>query len=103
MVSVTSKATAERSAIHVGVIGFGLYTDLQSPFFGSGFQSTSDLHTDVGLFVVTDASGSQGTTFTVSGASPSAVPEIAPNSLGSVLALVLGFLGLLERRRLKAA
>ena len=35
--------------------------------------------------------------------SPSAVPEIDPNSLGSVLALVLGSLGLLERRRLKAA
>jgi formylglycine-generating enzyme required for sulfatase activity len=35
-------------------------------------------------------------------ASPS-VPEIDPNSLGSVLALVLGSLGLLERRRLKAA
>ena len=33
--------------------------------------------------------------------SPSAVPEIDPNSLGSVLALVLGSLGLLERRRLK--
>jgi formylglycine-generating enzyme len=32
--------------------------------------------------------------------SPSAVPEIDPNSLGSVLALVLGSLGLLERRRL---
>ena len=34
---------------------------------------------------------------------PSFVPEIDPNSLGSVLALVLGSLGLLERRRLKAA
>lgn len=33
----------------------------------------------------------------------SAVPEIDPKSLGSVLALVLGSLGLLERRRLKAA
>jgi sulfatase modifying factor 1 len=30
---------------------------------------------------------------------PSAVPEIAPNSLGSVLALVLGSLAMLERRR----
>jgi formylglycine-generating enzyme required for sulfatase activity len=35
--------------------------------------------------------------------SPSSVPEIDPNSLGSVMALVLGSLGLLERRRLKAA
>jgi hypothetical protein len=34
---------------------------------------------------------------------PSSVPEIDPNSLGSVLALVLGSLGLLDRRRLKAA
>ena len=34
---------------------------------------------------------------------PSSVPEIDPSSLGSVLALVLGSLGLLERRRLKAA
>ena len=33
----------------------------------------------------------------------SSVPEIDPNSLGSVLALVLGSLGLLERRRLDAA
>ena len=33
--------------------------------------------------------------------SPSSVPEIDPNSLGSVLALVLGSLGLLERRRLR--
>jgi formylglycine-generating enzyme len=32
-----------------------------------------------------------------------AVPEIDPNSLGSVLALVLGSLGLVERRRLKMA
>jgi len=34
---------------------------------------------------------------------PSSVPEIDPNSIGSVLALVLGSLGLLERRRLQAA
>jgi hypothetical protein len=30
------------------------------------------------------------------------VPEIDPNSMGSVLALVTGALGLFERRRLKA-
>jgi hypothetical protein len=35
--------------------------------------------------------------------SPATVPEFNPNRLGSVLALVLGSLGLLERRRLKAA
>jgi hypothetical protein len=48
--------------------------------------------------------GNYYTTFRL--ASPlgaSSVPEIDPNSLGSVLALVLGSLGLLERRRLKAA
>jgi hypothetical protein len=38
---------------------------------------------------------------TVTGATT--VPEIDPNSIGSVLALVVGALGLLERRRLKAA
>ena len=34
---------------------------------------------------------------------PSSVPEIDPNSIGSVLALIVGSLGLLERRRLKAS
>jgi formylglycine-generating enzyme required for sulfatase activity len=34
---------------------------------------------------------------------PSGVPEIDPAGLGSVLALVTGALGLLERRRVKAA
>ena len=86
-----------------GVAGFGLYTDLQSPFSGSGEQFTSSgFNTNVGLFDVSEFTD-QGATFTVSGGSPSAVPEIDPNSLGSVLALVLGSLGLLERRRLKAA
>jgi len=80
-----------------------LYTDLQSPFSGFGDQNVSTgFNTNVGLFVMTDSTD-QGATFTVSGGSPSAVPEIDPNSLGSVLALVLGSLGLLERRRLKAA
>jgi glucose dehydrogenase len=37
------------------------------------------------------------------GSVQAAVPEIDPNSVGSVLALVLGSLGLLERRRLKVA
>ena len=44
----------------------------------------------------------QGSSLAIS-YSPSSVPEIDPNSLGSVLALVAGSLGLLERRRLKAA
>jgi hypothetical protein len=87
-----------------GVFGFELFTDLQSPFSGIGIQAATptDLSTNVGLFVVSN-SIDQSSTFTVSGGSPSAVPEIDPNSLGSVLALVLGSLGLLERRRLKAA
>jgi hypothetical protein len=34
---------------------------------------------------------------------PGAVPEIDPAGIGSVLALVTGALGLLERRRLKTA
>ena len=40
--------------------------------------------------------------FTVQPA-PTAVPEIDPTGMGSVLALVSGALGLLERRRLKVA
>jgi formylglycine-generating enzyme required for sulfatase activity len=49
--------------------------------------------------------GSNSIGFRLAGpeSSPSSVPEIDPSSLGSVLALVLGSLGLLERRRLKAA
>jgi hypothetical protein len=82
----------------LGAVGSGLYIDLQSPFFASGDQSRAgDLNTNVGLFIMTGYSN-QGATFTVSG-----VPEIDPNSIGSVLTLVLGSLGLLERRRLKAA
>jgi hypothetical protein len=78
-----------------------LYTDLQSPFSGFGDQNVSTgFNTDAGLFEVTADTEQGATSFTVSGGSPSAVPEIDPNSLGSVLALVLGSLGLLERRRL---
>ena len=84
---------------HLSVAGAGLYTDLQSLFFGSGAQVVRGLYTNVGLFLKSDATD-QGAAFTVSGGSPSAVPEIDPNSLGSVLALLLGSLGLLERRRL---
>jgi hypothetical protein len=85
------------------VAGVELYINLQSPFSGSGVQFlASGFNTDAGLFDVTGEEN-QGATFTVSGGSPSPVPEIDPNSLGSVLALVLGSLGLLERRRLKAA
>jgi hypothetical protein len=84
----------------LGVFGIGLYTDLQSLFFASGqISKAGDLNTNVGLFQVVGDSD-EGSSFTVSGASPSSVPEIDPNSLGSVLTLVLGSLGLLERCRL---
>ena len=84
-----------------GVAGFGLYTDLQSPFSGSGGQLASDFNTNVGLFVVSEATD-QGATFTVSGASPSPVPEIDPASFGSAFALLIGSLGLVERRARRA-
>jgi hypothetical protein len=93
------------SVFGMGVEGSGLYFDLQSPFSGTGAQNggiDGTYYTDIGLLNIT-SHNSQVATFTVSGGSPSAVPEIDPNSLGSVLALVLGSLGLLERRRLKAA
>ena len=87
----------------LGLRGLGLYIDLQSSFSASGEQAIAgSFNTDLGLFEVTGQTD-QASTFTVSGGSPSSVPEIDPNSLGSVLALVLGSLGLLERRRLKAA
>jgi len=44
-----------------------------------------------------------GISETLTFASPSSVPEIDPAGMGSVLALVTSALGLLERRRLKAA
>jgi len=83
------------------VAGIGFYINLQSPFSGSGVQFlASGFNTDAGLFDVTGEEN-QGATFTISGGSPSAVPEIDPNSIGSVLALVMGSLGLLERRRVR--
>jgi formylglycine-generating enzyme required for sulfatase activity len=54
-----------------------------------------------GLFDPSDEKSFLG--FRLASPVASSVPEIDPNSLGSVLALVLGSLGLLERRRLKAA
>jgi sulfatase modifying factor 1 len=68
---------------------------LTNPLFLSSSYSLSldpsGEYSDVGFRLASPAS------------SPSSVPEIDPNSLGSVLALVMGSLGLLERRRLKAA
>jgi len=91
------------ASAHLSVAGAGLYTDLQSPLSGSGEQrAQGSFNTNIGLFDVIQPTN-QDATFTVSGGSPSSVPEIDTNSVGSVLALVLGSLGLLERRRLKAA
>jgi len=66
-----------------------------NPFFLSSSSSVlvdpSGEVNDIGFRLASPVSG------------PAAVPEIDPNGLGSVLALVLGSLGLLERRRLKEA
>jgi hypothetical protein len=81
--------------------------DIGDPFYmTSAGQATG--YTDAAWI---DSGGSNGDypralygiSETLTVAAPSSVPEIDPNSLGSVLALVLGALGLLERRRLKAA
>jgi len=67
--------------------------DLSAFYLSSSVRLTydpSDEFSDNGFRLASPVSG------------PSGVPEIDPNSLGSVLALVLGSLGLLERRRLKA-
>ena len=76
-----------------GVMGGDWKTDysyvLSSGLYGT--RTPSDEESFLGFRLASPAS------------SPSAVPEIDPNSLGSVLALVVGSLGLLERRRLKAA
>jgi hypothetical protein len=65
----------------------------------SGFFSMSSwtYSTTAGDLVITGQSD-QGATFT---SSASAVPEIDPAGMGSILALVTGALGLLERRRVK--
>ena len=64
-----------------------------NPFYlsssGSFSDAPSDEYGDIGFRLASPVSG------------PSAVPEIDPNGLGSVLAFVAGALGLLERRRLK--
>jgi hypothetical protein len=67
-------------------------------------NATASFNTDQGTLSLGPSFSNITGSFTIASApDPSAVPEIDPNSLGSVLALVLGSLGLLERRRLKAA
>ncbi len=92
---ITFTSVNNSSAVRVGgnysSAGFGvtntqaLYGNIANPTYGSSTNGTYNMEIQVAL------------------PEPSAVPEIDPNSLGSVLALVLGSLGLLERRRLKAA
>ena len=88
----------------MGAVGTGLYITLQSLFSGSGFQNSGidgTYYTDIGPMVIS-AHTDQAATFTVSGASPSPVPEIDPASFGSAFALLIGSLGLVERRARRA-
>jgi hypothetical protein len=64
---------------------------------GTDFTSLGSGQWAYGSLTLTEVWTSTTMSLTVTGATT--VPEIDPNSLGSVLALVLGSLGLLERRR----
>jgi hypothetical protein len=105
---------ATDSALYVPVVGtlqifkadFSQSLNWLNDYFGNTFYSAA---LNVAPYTVFWNSDSYPTT-EVNGwrigdvqVAPSPVPEIDPNSLGSVLALVLGSLGLLERRRLTAA
>ena len=70
---------------------------------GGDWNASSSVSLSSSSRFANDPSYDYGGVFGFRLASPTPVPEIDPNSLGSVLALVLGSLGLLERRRLKAA
>ena len=86
------------SSFGMGAAGTGLYITLQSPFSGSGFQNdgiSGTYSTDIGPMVIS-AHTDQAATFTVS--APSSVPEIDPATFGSAFALLIGSLGLVERR-----
>jgi len=81
----------DRDGFGVGVRG-GEW-DLDSSYLSSSFVGS-----------VNPSTPWMGIGFRLAGpaGSPAAVPEIDPAGMGSVLALVTGALGLLERRRLKA-
>lgn len=81
-----------------GLIGFNDLQTAGNVSGDSGFD-TQSYDTSVGTLVISTDSRAPGT-YT---AASSAVPEIDPAGMGSVLALVTGALGLLERRRVKAA
>ena len=72
---------------------------------GSGVFAVDIANLNTGLFAFSNYGGSQ-VGGQINGLLPITmivVPEIDPNGMGSVLALVAGVLGLIERRRLKAA
>jgi hypothetical protein len=82
-------------------IGGGLDNDISAYFandFTGGGPSMSFWQQQDLTFPLTTTDG-----WVIGTVSPSAVPEIDPAGIGSVLALVTGALGLLERRRLKTA
>jgi hypothetical protein len=89
------------SSVGMGVAGAGLYTTLQSPFFGSGTQNngiSGSYFTDIGLMVIS-SNTDQAATFTIVASS---VPEIDPATGGSALSLVAGVLAMIEQRRRRA-
>ena len=66
------------------------------------FFSVSALTTSLGELSLSEVLAGPNGSFVIASASPSSVPEIDPAGFGSVLALVTGALGLVERRRPKA-
>ena len=85
------------------LFGFGSYVGGFSTLAVDGtiLASLGNGQWEYGSLTLTEVWTDTTMSLTVTG--PSGVPEIDPNSFGSVLALVLGSLGMLERRRLKAA
>ena len=85
------------------LFGFGSYVGGFSALAVDGtiLASLGSGQWEYGSLTLTEVWTDTTMSLTVTG--PSGVPEIDPNSFGSVLALVLGSLGMLERRRLKAA
>ena len=90
-----------------GLSGQGFFNSLQSvasysetPSVPDSFSVGAPYATSVGDLDITGQYSESVASFTIS-SGPSPVPEIDPTGMGSVLALVTGALGLLERRRLK--
>lgn len=86
--------------------GYSPGTRYELPFLTSvggisGF--TADMITLTGAFASLSSVRQSGSSLVLAIGGSSAVPEIDPAGMGSVLALVTGAIGLLERRRLNAA